>query len=157
MLCFVCLFHINLYRVLIAIRILFYFSFLSRFIFSYVVFNLYSCHVVIMLCFNYSPIFIYFVIYLFYCILFYFWFSCWWAQDPSFWEPFYSQFFRFFLQARGPIQLSQIQTTSFGPHSVQSRPSQQGQAQVSEASSSLLSACRTSEAQQTFCQLPRAR
>ena len=45
---------INLYCVLIAICILNF----SRFIFSYVVFNFYSWRVVIVLCFNYSLIFI---------------------------------------------------------------------------------------------------
>ena len=59
---------INLYCILIAIRIL---NFL-RFIFSYVVFNFYSCHVVIVLCFNYSPIFIYLFRRIIIIIVFYF-------------------------------------------------------------------------------------
>ena len=72
-------------------RFVFYFS---VFLFNYVVVNFYLCHVVIVLCFNYSPIFIYFVVYLFYFIvfLFYFWSSCCWAQGPSFWCLFSNPF-----------------------------------------------------------------
>ena len=43
-----------------------YFIFFA-FLFNYVVVNFYLYHVVIVLCFNHSPIFIYFVVYLFYC------------------------------------------------------------------------------------------
>ena len=101
MLCFVCLFHINLYCVLTAIRILFYFfffSFFSRFIFSYVVFNLYSCHVVIMLCFNiylFCRIFIllYFILFLVFLLM---------GPRPKLLGPILQPFFRFFFTGLWP-------------------------------------------------------
>ena len=81
-----------------------YFIFFA-FLFNYVVVNFYLYHVVIVLCFNYSPIFIYFVVYLFYC--------------------YFILFLVFLLLGLGPKHLNPILGQFFGPRST-AKPSLRG-------------------------------